>query len=248
MVRRAHGGRRTCTDPQCRTRYAKRLFAVALGGLREAIAQGMWLKMLTLTLPALIPTPDGRMVEPRGEYAYRYMAARFNRLMTVVRRRYPMLYVRMVEEQRRGAPHYHLLVATRSFIPKRELSRLAAQAGLGSIVDIRALRSPKAAATYVTKAVGYVVKDTGAPFPRRMRFFSRSRLFAVETRADAFADLAMRRAGWSYAYLVERNAERVLPELEGIGYRVERPPDPVDPMYLAAVSVGFLNGPAGSLS
>jgi hypothetical protein len=191
---------------------------VALGGIREAADGGVrFIKLLSYTLPARIEV-NGELIEPVGPRAYRYMAERFNRMMVSVRRRWSFVYFRVVEEQRRGAPHYHLLVATRSYMPVQELRALAVRAGLGSNVDILAVRSHKAAARYVTK---YVTKDAGGFVPARFRFYTRSRAFGVEARGDAMADKAARCSGWSYAYVREGDAVRVLPELAAVGYAVE---------------------------
>lgn len=217
MVRRAHGGRRSCSSDQCRMRYAKRVFARAVGGVREAMRAGYQVKMVTLTLPARIWV-DGENVEPVGPYAYRYMARRFNAFMATARVRWPMLYIRFVELQQRGAPHYHLLVATRSWIDKRELSALAQRVGLGPIVDVSLVRSAARAAHYVTT---YVTKEAGADVPRRFRFYVTSRLFGIESRADAVADAAMRSVGWSFAYLPAYGAEVVLCELAAAGFVLE---------------------------
>lgn len=233
MVRPAHAGRRSCSSQECRDRYARRVFATALAGVREASSGGVrFIKLLTFTLPGRIPIA-GQLVEPLGPDAYRYMARRFNRMMTSVRRRWRLDYFRVVEEQRRGAPHYHLLVATRAFMPHAELVRLAERAGLGSHVDVFAIRSHKAAARYVTK---YVTKDAGAVVPARFRFFTRSRLFGAEARADAFADQALRRVGWSYGYVQDCDAAEVLAGLASIGYAVEV--DAPDPPTLPLTSAG----------
>lgn len=218
VVRPAHGGRRSCTEEPCRARYARRVFAIALAGVREATDHGVrFVKLVTFTLPARIDV-DGISIEPLGPASYRYMARRFNRMMVSVRRRWRFDYFRVVEEQRRGAPHYHLLVVTRAFLPHAELVALATRAGLGKFVNVLAVRSHKAAARYVTK---YVTKDAGAVVPARFRFFTRSRLFGAEARADAYADQAMRRVGWSYAYLQERDAGETLPALRSIGYLID---------------------------
>lgn len=216
---------------------------MALGGVHEELRRGRFLKLLSITLPARILV-DGEWIEPVGPRAYRYMAQRFNALMTTLRARYPMVYVRFVEEQKRGAPHYHLLVATRAFIPKRELYRLARQVGLG-YTDIRRVSSPKDAAAYVMKTVGYVMKDAGGYVPKGQRFYTRSLAFAAETREDALADKAARCAGWSFAYVHERACERVLESLRAVGWPVEDPPEPPETgAMLAAVSMGWTVGGA----
>lgn len=191
------------------------MFAVALAGVREAADGGVrFIKLLTYTLPARILV-DGELIEPKGPAAYRYMASRFNAMMVSVRRRWSLVYFRVVEEQRRGAPHYHLLVATRAFMPHAELVAMAVRVGLGQFVNVLAIRSHKAAARYVTK---YVTKDAGATVPARFRFYSRSRLFGIEARADAWADRAAKSAGWSHGYIREGDAGAVVPELVAAGF------------------------------
>lgn len=191
---------------------------MALSGITDAMVEGKPARLLTLTLPARIEV-NGRMVVPTGPAAYRYMAAAFNRFMTGARRRWRFTYFRVVEEQGRGAPHYHLVVIGWSFMAQGELSRLAVSAGLGPVVDVRLVRSARGAARYVTK---YVTKDAGAVVPDRMRFFTRSQSFGAEARADYIADKAARSVGWSHAYLREgESAGHVMAELQALGYEVD---------------------------
>lgn len=191
---------------------------MALSGINDAMREGKPARLLTLTLPALIEV-NGRMVKPTGPAAYRYMAAAFNRFMTTARRRWQFVYFRVVEEQGRGAPHYHLVVVGWSFMAQAELSQLADRAGLGRIVDVRLVRSAAGAARYVTK---YVTKDAGAVVPDRMRFYARSRQFGFESRADYIADRAAASVGWSHGYIKEgASAGVLLAELASMGYEVD---------------------------
>lgn len=201
--------------------------------------RGFRARLITLTLPAYIVV-DGRAIEPVGPLAYRYMAQRFNVLMATLRERYPGEYIRVVEEQKRGAPHYHLIHFGHRYIDKRELSRLAQQAGLGRVVDVSLVRSHKRVAQYVLK---YALKDAAADYvPYRMRYYSYSRDFGAETRDDANAEKAARRIGWTFAYLPRLSDEsRVV--LVGLGFEVEEPEDPPGAdMVRAALVAGLDTG------
>lgn len=153
-------------------------------------------------------------VPPWGPMAYRYIAACWNRFVSSVRyhlrkrRRAEhrvFWYFRVVEEQRRGAPHYHALVVA-PYMKKGQLQRLATKAGLGWIDIKRA--APETHAEYVSKLASYASKTilSGADLPRGQRFYSRSRLWAKDER-DAFvlsrdASRAKRAAeGWESVYV-----------------------------------------------
>jgi hypothetical protein len=68
-------------------------------------------------------------------------------------------YLRVVEEQKRKAPHYHALVYA-PFIAQARLSALAEKAGLGSVVGIRAadIRERAGYAGYAAKVANYATK------------------------------------------------------------------------------------------
>lgn len=234
----AHRGRRSCDDGECRMRYWRHVYRLAIAGLEELAVKGSERpKFLTVTLPAdhikvpvqwfldeqrrdvakhvkkwqknscpipsacpLRITYEGReyqveaghvLLPPIGRMAYRYLAACWNRFTTGVRRTLKkshgslgvFWYMRVVEEQRRGAPHYHALVYT-PYITQADLSRLAVAAKLGFVVDIRAASSEEHAA-YATKVASYAAKTikTGLATPRGMRFYTRSQIWAKDARS-----------------------------------------------------------------
>ena len=79
--------------------------------LRNAHAR--WQALVTLTYPSAFPD---------GVQAKRHL----NAFLTLLRKRYPGLaYFWVLEHQRRGAPHFHLLLSVR--VPKRWLSQAWAQ-------------------------------------------------------------------------------------------------------------------------
>ncbi len=109
--------------------------------------------------------------------AWAQLTARFQRLRQRVERRYGVKveYAAFVEVTRRRIPHLHV-VFRGPYVDYRVWSRLAAGAGFGPVVDIRAVRSGELGG-YVTKTLGgYVTKSIGARYPsgvRRVRFSHR---------------------------------------------------------------------------
>lgn len=132
------------------------------------VRQGMQLgpcRFFTLTSPG----------SEDSETTYRELPKRWKRVHQALVRRYgPLEYVAVVEAQKRGAAHLHV-VYRGPFIPQQLLSKLAARAGFGKIADIR--RPPKEIARYLVK---YLAKDLQRPkageTPVRLpRYFRRVR-------------------------------------------------------------------------
>lgn len=159
---------------------------------------------------ATYPVGVGGIVKlpPRGRMAYRYIAQCWNRFMTSVRRAIKkesgasavFWYLRVVEEQKRKAPHYHALVYA-PFIAQARLSALAEKAGLGSVVDIRAadIKERAGYAGYAAKVANYATKTTRGqqvnPTPKGMRFYTRSQTWAKAARTE----WETQRASWKEA-------------------------------------------------
>jgi hypothetical protein len=212
-------------------RYRQRIYAIALAGLRELAPElRARAKFVTLTVPDEIDVPAswfdpkdiglGRYVTDRSAYlpsrvgivripsvgplAYKHTSASFNRLITALRQKYGhMSYFRVVEETKRGRPHYHLLLACAEFIPQRRLSAMAARAGLGMIADIRRIDSDARAVAYASKCAWYTSKSGGIKTPRGFRFYVASRDWAAASRSRVAAAKIARREqlaadGWSF--------------------------------------------------
>ena len=100
------------------------------------------------------------ITSPGGEDAatsYDELPKRWKRLHERIARRFGRIeYVTVVEAQKRGHAHLHV-VYRGPFIPQRWLSRAAKASGFGPIADIR--RPPRAIARYVAK---YLTKDLAA--------------------------------------------------------------------------------------
>lgn len=139
--------------PSCaRKKKAIARRAIEVGQTR-AFARNERVRFLTLTDAAA------------GLMSVADLYAAWNRLrLNLKRGGYLAEYAAALEVQERGALHLHLL-ATGSYLPVRKLSELAARAGFGPIVDIRAVKrdgpeSVKNSAAYVAKELaGYVMKD-----------------------------------------------------------------------------------------
>jgi len=257
----AHSASRRCTDAQCRRRYYEKVYAEALAGLVELKGlAASHPKFVTLTIRPLMTVPvawinphdvRGKWVvghggewfrieqetatvtlPARGSVAYRYFSMCFNRLITALRQQYGEIwYFRVVEETKQGRPHYHLLVSCPKFIRQRELSRLAAQAGLGAITDIRAIKTMDHATRYATKCAEYATKSQGSFVPRGFRFYARSHSWGAERRAFDKARRTRRKEqrakeGWVFEYRADDAALTLVEDLllKGMEVRDERDP------------------------
>lgn len=91
--------------------------------------------------------------------ALRVMSRGWRKLYFRLKREYGLLDFTWVHE--RGAlhdrVHKHLVVNNPRFIPQRRLSRLAAECGLGRVVDVRAIKGEWGPRSYLTK---YLVKSS----------------------------------------------------------------------------------------
>ncbi len=135
--------------PECGPRKARRVIARVDAGMKLPGT----VRFLTLTSPA----------GETAEASYERFPGRWKRMhQRIVRRFGRFEYVGVVEPQKRGAAHVHV-VYRGAFISQRWLSRAAAGSGFGRIADIRR-RHPRLAsylAKYLTKqlAAGSVRLD-----------------------------------------------------------------------------------------
>jgi hypothetical protein len=135
----------TCKRWECRTCGQKKLRAT-IARIHTGMRQGEC-RFFTITSP-------GR---EDAATSYAELPARWKRLHERIARRWGRIeYVTVVEAQKRGHAHLHVVYRGR-YIPQPWLSRAAKASGFGPIADIR--RPPRAIAGYVAK---YLTKDLGA--------------------------------------------------------------------------------------
>ena len=141
----------TCKRWECHTCGQKKLRAT-IARIHKGMAGPGTYRFFTITSP-------GR---EDAETSYRELPRRWKRLHERIARRFGRIeYVTVVEAQKRGAAHLHV-VYRGPYIPQRWLSRAAKASGFGPIADIR--RPPRAIARYVAK---YLTKDLAASGIRR---------------------------------------------------------------------------------
>lgn len=130
---------------------------LVLSGMLEAHKRGEKVRFLTLT------------EDPKRPMQIKELSAAWNRLRSTLKHLGKLEeYAAVVEATKRGRPHLHV-VCTGDYVPQRELSRLAEQAGFGRISDIRLVdfgdqeEGSKKAASYIAKELsGYMSKTKGA--------------------------------------------------------------------------------------
>jgi hypothetical protein len=86
-------------------------------------------------------------------------------------------FLAVVELQRRGNPHLHVLLRG-PVISRRHLAKAAAEVGFGRIIDVR--KPPGGIAGYLTKAIG--PNTSGDALPAHFRRVRWSRGWSVPTR------------------------------------------------------------------
>jgi hypothetical protein len=120
-------------------------------------------RFFTLTSPA----------NEDADTSYAKFPERFRRFYMRLDRRFGRLkrieYIAVVERQKRGAAHVHVIYRG-PFIPQQWLSQVAAECGFGRIADIR--RSRKDHVRYLAK---YLAKDLSDPTAAPPRYFRRVR-------------------------------------------------------------------------
>ena len=113
------------------------------------------------------------LTSPSGEdhqASYAAFPKRWKRFYMRLERRFGRIeYLAVVEPQKRGAAHVHV-VYRGSYIPQRVLARLAVESGFGPIADIR-LSNPRLM-SYLAK---YLTKELADPSVAPPRYFRRVR-------------------------------------------------------------------------
>ena len=146
--------------------------------LKKRLVAGQPTTFLTLTVnPRIHPDPDE---------AFKQASLAINRLMKVLRRRWPMneiQYALVWEKTKKGYPHAHLLLRA-PYIPQAFLSRTWERLSGAKIVDIQRVRHENQAAAYVSK---YLAKDPAVPAGFRRYRLSRS--YSATPPKGALADL-----------------------------------------------------------
>jgi len=118
-------------------------------------------RFFTLTSPGT-DSPDA---------SYEQFQVRWHRFLAHLSRRWGAIeYLGVVERQKRGTAHIHVIYRGR-FIPYQWLGRAAADAGFGKIADIR--KPPSTIATYLVK---YLTKELADPAIGPPRYFRRVRV------------------------------------------------------------------------
>jgi hypothetical protein len=141
--------------PVCGPRKVKATLARARKGMDLGVCRSF-----TLTSPG---TED-------AETSYAKFPERWKRFRMRVDRRFgPIEYLAVVERQKRGAAHVHV-VYRGPYIPQQWLSRVAAECGFGPIADIR--RSNPQLMRYLAK---YLTKELSDPTAAPPRYFRRVR-------------------------------------------------------------------------
>ncbi len=144
--------------PVCGERRARYYAGIARAGCDLSTER---IRLWTFTAGREHPDESWAQLSPRWE--------RFSeRMARWARRR--LSYFGIVELQKRGNPHLHVLVRDSGFIPKRVFHAMAHDVGFG-FSDVR-LIGPGSGVRYVTK---YLHKGAGQQFPKGVRRVRRSR-------------------------------------------------------------------------
>ena len=156
--------------PRKARRYARQIAKVAV---RHGLN-----RMMTLTLDPKKMTPgvdpvryiQGIWCKFRGVYLGRYFDESID-------------YVRVLEVQQNGNPHYHVLI--NRFVPQHWISETWAKLGGGAVVDIRMIYDEHRISHYVTK---YLTKQILLSSPAGTRRVTTSRSIRLFDR--------LKRPGW----------------------------------------------------
>jgi hypothetical protein len=151
----------------CGPRKRNREIARARRGMRLGR-----IRFVTITSPA----------REDGDTSFREFSKRWHRFQTRLQREFGRVvrveYFAVVERQKRGAAHIHM-VYRGPYIPQAWLSAAAKQAGFGKVADIR--KAPPNVARYLAK---YLTKEL-SDGPRRRRATSGAFVFRADGRIGA---------------------------------------------------------------
>lgn len=138
-----------CPGPSCGPRKKAAACRAIEIGMNRAFATGRRVRFVTLT--------DG----PKGSMTIAELYEYWHRLRIKLRRKGVLdEYAAVVEAQKRGALHLHV-VTTGKYIAQAELKKLAAWAGFKGSVDIREVKRTRASGRGAAVA-SYVAKDLAA--------------------------------------------------------------------------------------
>lgn len=146
-------------------------------------------KMLTLTYPGLSPIdyPKYNRTEYTPAEAYDQMSSKWNNLLAALRRKYgKFYYFKIVERQRDGYPHFHILMVGEAIIPKDILSYIRSlwcakyRMGFADLGATSKFKNYKHAIRYTTK---YLMKTDVKKIPGRFNIKKGARLFSASRGA-----------------------------------------------------------------
>jgi hypothetical protein len=183
--------------PVCGPRRVKATMARTKAGMSLGTC-----RFFTLTSPG---TED-------GDTSYENFPERWKRFRMRVERRWGRIeYIAVVERQKRGAAHVHV-VYRGPFIPQQWLSRVAAECGFGRVADIR--RSNPKLMRYLAK---YLTKELSDPSAAPPRYFRRVRW----SRGWCVWEKRSRAVPWNDWWILDTPSANAATEAARHGYKVE---------------------------
>lgn len=160
-----------CKSWRCK-RCGPRKVRRTIGLIQAGMAAG-FIRFATFTAPG----------DEDTDASFREATRRWKRLRLRIERRWGKFeYFIVVEPQKRGHAHLHVLIRGPRFLPQRQLARMAAECGFGRVADIRQGQTylPGYLAKYLTKTLDLTPAQAGRYF-RRVRM---SRRWAEKTSWD----------------------------------------------------------------
>lgn len=150
---------------RCGPRKVKRTIAVIQAGMAAG-----FIRFATFTARG----------EEDADASFREATRRWKRLHLRIQRRWGKFeYFIVVEPQKRGHAHLHVLIRGPRFIPQRQLARIAAECGFGSVADIR--EGKAYLARYLAKYLSKTLELTQAQAGRYFRRVRMSRHWVEKT-------------------------------------------------------------------
>jgi hypothetical protein len=161
-------GKRTCVV--CRPRWIGRAFRRLLDGVEWA--DPATLRVLTLTAPGLdvLASSDDLLAFNRS------WSRRWDQVRRELERAAPgMQFARVIELQKRGAIHLHVITRGADALTLRRVRRFAVSAGFGPRIEWSVVRAPAGLARYLA---GYLAKSRDV-FPPGTRVLETSRRWSL---------------------------------------------------------------------
>jgi hypothetical protein len=112
---------------------------------------------------------------------FRLLLKGWNRLRSWLRRRYgDFEFLRVLEIQKSGRPHLHVLISGINYVPQEDLSKIWQKYGLGEVVYIRSVynRENVRATAYVLKYVNKTLRNSEKRYSALL-FSSNKRVFGI---------------------------------------------------------------------